>query len=113
MRDRVEGRRLEWRPPPVLAWVLAHTDRGPIELADDVTIGGLRGELVSFSFPGPARPLLDLPGGGTIELRPGITYTFWVRRGAERPIVLGVARQLGAVPGTAEWDVVRTLEFGD
>ena len=116
VRDRVVGRRLDWRPPPVLGWVLAHTDRGPIDVADDVAIGGRRGELVSFSFPGPTEPLLEIPDTGTIALRPGITYTFWVPRVAGRPvdpIVLGIARELGAVPGTAEWDVVRTLRFGD
>jgi len=30
----------------------------------------------------------------------------------EDSIMLGVARELGATPSTAEWDVVRTLEIG-
>ncbi|MGZ8602921.1 MAG: hypothetical protein ACXWXN_10440 [Actinomycetota bacterium] len=115
LRDRVVGHRLDWRPPPVLAWLLAFTDRGPIGVADDVTYDGRRGALVSFAFPGPARSVFGVPGGGAISLRPGVTYTFWVPRtdgSAGDTIVLGVARELGAAPTAAEWDVVRTLEIG-
>lgn len=116
LRDRVVGRRLDWRPPPVLAWLLTFTDRLPIGVADDVTYDGRRGYLASFPFPGPARTVFDVPEGGTISFRPGVTYTFWVPRDADGPgghtIVLGVARELGAPPTTAEWDVVRTLEIG-
>jgi hypothetical protein len=115
LRDRVVGHRLDWRAPPVLAWLLTFTDRGPIDVADDVTYDGRRGALVSFAFPGPARSVFGVPGGGDIALRPGTTYTFWVPRAdgsAGDTIMLGVARELGATPTTAEWDVVRTLEIG-
>ena len=115
LRDRVVGHRLDWRAPPVLAWLLTFTDRGPIGVADDATYDGRRGALVSFAFPGPARSVFGAPGGGTIALRPGVTYTFWVPRAdgsAEDTIILGVARELGATPSTAEWDVVRTLVIG-
>jgi hypothetical protein len=115
LRDRVVGHRLDWRAPPVLAWLLTFTDRGPIGVADDTTYDGRRGALVSFEFPGPARSVFQMPGGGVIALRPGVTYTFWVPRAdvsAGDTIILGVARELGATPTTAEWDVVRTLEIG-
>jgi DNA-directed RNA polymerase specialized sigma24 family protein len=115
IRDRVVGRRLEWRPPPLLAWLLTHTDRGPIEIADDVPIADRNGSLVSFRFPGPGSELLRVPGSGTIDLRPGMSYTFWVPRGDDRvgrSIMVGIARELGAVAGTAEWEVIRTLELG-
>lgn len=115
VRDRIVGRRLAWRPPWELAWLLTHTDRGPIEVADDVTIGGLNGDLVSFFFAGPTSQILDAPGTGTIALRPGVTYTFWVptpHDASGATIMLGMARELGAVVGTAEWDVMRTLEIG-
>jgi hypothetical protein len=115
LRDRVVGHRLDWRAPPVLAWLLTFTDRGPIDVADDVAYDGRRGALVSFAFPGPARSVFGAPGGGDIALRPGVTYTFWVPRADGSPgetIMLGVARELGATPSTAEWDVVRTLEIG-
>jgi hypothetical protein len=59
--------------------------------------------------------VFEVPDGGTIAFRPGVTYTFWVPRAGEPggdTIVLGVARELGAPPGTTEWDVVRTLEIG-
>jgi hypothetical protein len=115
LRDRVVGQRLDWRAPPVLAWLLTFTDRGPIDVADDVAYDGRRGALVSFAFPGPARSVFGVPGGGDIALRPGVTYTFWVPRADGSPgdtIMLGVARELGATPSTAEWDVVRTLEIG-
>jgi hypothetical protein len=115
LRDRVVGHRLDWRAPPVLAWLLTFTDRGPIDVADDVAYDGRRGALVSFAFPGPARSVFGAPGGGDIVLRPGVTYTFWVPRADGSPgetIMLGVARELGATPSTAEWDVVRTLEIG-
>jgi len=115
LRDRVVGHRLDWRAPPVLAWLLTFTDRGPIDVADDVAYDGRRGALVSFAFPGPARTVFGVPRGGDIALRPGVTYTFWVPRADGSPedsIMLGVARELGATPSTAEWDVVRTLEIG-
>jgi hypothetical protein len=118
VRDRVVGSRLEWRPPPVLAWLLTLTDRGQIDVAADVTYDGLSGDLVSFAFPGPRRALFEVPGAGTLALRPGVSYTFWVPRSAPgtgssvAPLMLGIARELGAAPTTAEWDVVRTLEFG-
>ena len=115
LRDRVIGHRLDWRAPPALAWLLTFTDRGPIDVADDVTYDGRRGALVSFAFPGPARSVFGVPGGSDIALRPGVTYTFWVPRTDGSPgdtIMLGVARELGATPTTAEWDVVRTLEIG-
>ena len=109
------GHRLDWRAPPVLAWLLTFTDRGPIEVADDVIYDGRRGDLVSFPFPGPARSVFEVPEGGMIAFRPGVAYTFWVPRAGEPggdTIVLGVARELGAPPSTNEWDVVRTLEIG-
>ena len=115
VRDRIVGRRLDWHPPWELAWLLTHTDRRPIEVADDVTIGGLSGDLVSFFFAGPTSQILDAPGTGAIALRPGVTYTFWVptRQGGSVPtLMLAMARELGAVVGTAEWDVMRTLEIG-
>ena len=115
LRDRVVGHRLDWRAPPVLAWLLTFTDRGPIEVADDVIYDGRRGDLVSFPFPGPARSVFEVPEGGMIAFRPGVAYTFWVPRAGEPggdTIVLGVARELGAPPSTDEWDVVRTLEIG-
>lgn len=115
VRDRVVGRRLDWRPPPVLAWLLAFTRSGPIDVADDVSYDGRRGDLASFAFPGPSRTVFEVPGGGTLVLRPGVTYTFWVpRRGSATGarLMLGVARELGAPPTTAEWDVVRTLDLG-
>jgi hypothetical protein len=115
VHDRVIGRRLDWRPPAVLAWLLAHTDRRPIDVADDVTIGNRRGDLVSFTFPGPASRLFDVGERRTIALRPDIRYTFWVPRDVERsdhPVMLGIARELGAVPGSVEWDIVRTIELG-
>ena len=116
VRDRIVGSRLDWRPPAVLAWLLTHTDRGPIEVSDDVSIAGRRGDLVTFSFPGPTSELFDAPGPGSIALRPGNTYVFWVPGGnddAGRTIMLGIARELGAAPSTTEWDVVRTLRFGE
>lgn len=115
VRDRVVGRRLRWRPPAVLAWLLSHTERGPIEVADDVTIGGRTGDLASFRFAGPPAAILQVPEAGAITLRQGNRYTFWAARGHDalaRTIVLGIARQPGAVTGTAEWDVVRTMSFG-
>lgn len=115
VRDRVVGRRLDWRPPPVLAWLLTFTRSGPIDVAADVSYDGRRGDLASFAFPGPARTVFEVPGGGTLTLRPGVTYTFWVpRRGSASGagLMLAVARELGAPPTTAEWDVVRTLDFG-
>ena len=115
MRDRVVGRRLDWRPPPVLAWLLTFTRSGPIDVAGDVSYDGRRGDLASFAFPGPARAVFEVPGGGTLTLRPGVTYTFWVPRrgpGSGVGLMLGVARELGAPPTTAEWDVVRTLDLG-
>lgn len=115
MRDRVVGAQLGWRPPPVLAWLLTHTDRGPIEVTVDVMIGDRPGDLVSFSFPGPTRPFLDAPGPGEIALRPGVTYTFWAPHGpgeADPRLMVGVARELGALVGFGEWDVIRTLELG-
>jgi hypothetical protein len=113
VRDNVVGRRLDWRPPPVLAWILSHTDRGLIDVADDVVYDGWRGDLVTFAFPGPAQPVFHMPGSGRIELRPGTSYAFWLPRGRGAPnLMLGVARELGAVPDAADWDVVRTLEFG-
>ncbi len=115
VRDRIVGRRLDWHPPLELAWLLTHTDRRPIEVAGDVIIGGLNGDLVSFFFAGPTRRILDAPGTGTITLRPGVTYTFWVptrHDGSGATLMLGMARELGAVVGTAEWDVMRTLEIG-
>lgn len=115
VRNRVMGRQVDWRPPPVLAWLLAHTDRGSIDVADDVVYDGRRGDLASFSFPGPRRLLFEVPGAGPIALRPGVTYTFWAPRpagGTADALMLGVARELGAVPGTAEWEVVRTIELG-
>ena len=115
VRDRVVGRRLEWRPPPVLTWLLTFTRSGPIDVADDVSYDGRRGDLASFAFPGPARTVFEVPGGGALTLRPGVTYTFWVpRRGSANGagLMLGVARELGAPPTTAEWDVVRTLDLG-
>lgn len=115
IRDRVVGRRVGWRPPAPLAWLLTHTDRGPIEIADDISIAGRLGSLASFRFPGPASELLLVPGAGTIDLRPGVSYTFWVPSGDDRigrSILIGIARELGAVAGTAEWDVIRTLELG-
>jgi hypothetical protein len=115
VRDRVVGRRLDWRPPPVLAWLLAFTRSGPIDVADDVSYDGRRGDLASFAFPGPSRTVFEVPGGGALVLRPGVTYTFWVpRRGSasDAGLMLGVARELGAPPTTAEWDVVRTLDLG-
>ena len=114
VRDRVVGRRLDWRPPPVLAWLLAFTRSGPIDVADDVVYDGRRGDLASFAFPGPSRTVFEVPGGGTLVLRPGVTYTFWVpRRGSTSGagLMLGVARELGALSTTAEWDVVRTLDL--
>jgi len=99
----------------VLAWLATFTDRGTIDVAEDVTYGGRRGALVSFAFPGPARSVFGVPGGGAIALRPGVTYTFWVPRtdgSGSDTLMIGVARELGAVPSTAEWDVVRTLEVG-
>ena len=78
VRDRVVGRRLDWRPPPVLAWLLTFTRSGPIDVADDVSYDGRRGDLASFAFPGPRRAVFEVPGGGTLALRPGVTYTFWV-----------------------------------
>jgi hypothetical protein len=115
VRDRVVGRRLDWRPPPVLAWLLAFTQGGPIDVADDVSYDGRRGDLASFAFPGPSRTVFEVPGGGTLVLRPGVTYTFWVpRRGSATGagLMLGVPRELGAPPTTAEWDVVRTFDLG-
>jgi hypothetical protein len=115
VRDRVVGRRLDWRPPPVLAWLLTFTRSGPIDVADDVSYDGRRGDLASFAFPGPRRAVLEVPGGGALALRPGVAYTFWVpRHGAASGagLMLGVARELGAPPTTAEWDVVRTLDLG-
>ncbi|MEX1264763.1 MAG: hypothetical protein WEE66_12685 [Actinomycetota bacterium] len=116
LRDRVLGRQLDWRPPPVLAWLLTHTDRRPIEMTVGVAIGGRLGDLVSFSFPGPTRPVFDVPRAGTIALRPGVSYTFWVPTERDRlgsSFMVGIARELGAVVGTAEWDVIRTLELGE
>ena len=116
LRDRVLGRQFDWRPPPVLAWLLTHTDRRPIEMTIGVAIDGRLGDLVSFSFPGPTRPVFDVPRAGTIALRPGVTYTFWVpteRDGLGSTLMVGIARELGAVVGTAEWDVIRTLELGE
>jgi hypothetical protein len=115
VRDRVVGRRLDWRPPAVLAWLLTFTRSGPIDVADDVSYDGRRGDLTSFAFPGPRRAVFEVPGGGALMLRPGVTYTFWVpRRGSasDAGLMLGVARELGAPPTTAEWDVVRTLDLG-
>jgi hypothetical protein len=115
VRDRVVGRRLDWRPPPVLAWLLTFTRSGPIEVADDVSYDGRRGDLASFAFPGPARAVFEVPGGDALTLRPGVTYTFWVPRrepGGGAGLLLAVARELGAPPTTAEWDVVRTLDLG-
>ena len=115
VRDRVLGAQLDWRPPPVLAWLLTHTDRGPIEVTVDVMIGDRHGDLVSFAFPGPTSPFLDAPRPGTIALRPGVTYTFWVPHGrgeTDPRLMVGIARELGSVVGFAEWDVIRTLEFG-
>ncbi len=62
VRDRVVGRRLDWRPPPVLAWLLTFTRSGPIEVAGDVTYDGRPGDLASFAFPGPARTVFEVPG---------------------------------------------------
>jgi len=115
VRNRVVGRQLHWRPPPVLAWLLAHTDRGLIDVADDIVYEGIRGDLASFSFPGPRRRIFAIPGAGVIALRPGITYTFWVPGSAEpvaEGFMLGVARELGAAPSTEEWDIVRTIDLG-
>ena len=115
VRDRVVGTEVAWTPPSVLAWLLTHTDRRPIEFADEVPIAGRVGDLVSFEFPGPARHLLRVPGAGMIDLRPGVGYSFWVPNGDDRgggSIMIGIARELGAVTGTAEWEVIRTLELG-
>lgn len=113
VRDNVVGRRLDWRPPPVLAWILSHTDRGIVDVADGVVYDRWPGDLVTFAFPGPARPVFHMPGSGRVALRPGTTYSFWLPRGPQAPnLLLGVARELGAVPDAADWDVVRTIEFG-
>jgi hypothetical protein len=115
LRDRVVGRRVEWEPPPALSWLLTMTDRGPILLTLDVTYAGHRGDLVSFSFRGEARPLFELPGGGTIDLQPGTTYAVWAAHDVNPPadaMMLAVAREPGAVPGVEEWEVVRSLELG-
>lgn len=114
VRDRVVGSELAWTPPAVLAWLLTNTDRRPIEVADEVPIAGREGDVASFEFPGPARPLLRVPGAGTIDLRPGVAYTFWVPNGDDRvggSVMVGIARELGATPGSAEWDVIRTLDL--
>ena len=116
VHDRIVGDHVDPRTPAVLAWLLTHTDRRPIDVADDVTIGGVRGTIVSFSFPGPTSSLFGVAGPGSIALLPGNTYTFWVPtdRGAlAHNTVLGIAREPGAVTGTAEWDVVHTLGFGE
>jgi DNA-directed RNA polymerase specialized sigma24 family protein len=115
VRDRVVGSRVTWSPPAVLAWLLTHTDRRPIGFAEEVSIAGREGDLVEFEFPGPLRHLLRVPGAGTIDLRPGVGYTFWVPNEDDRigrSVVVGIARELGAAPGTAEWDVIRTLRLG-
>lgn len=115
VRDRVLGRTLDWRPPPVLAWLLTHTDRRPVEVGIDVMISGRLGDLVSFTFPGPTSRLLDAPGPSSIALRPGVTYTFWVPTGRGEDgltVMVGIARELGAVVGIAEADVIRTLTLG-
>jgi hypothetical protein len=115
VRDGIVGTRVDWRPPPVLVWLLTRTGIGPIHVIDDVEYDGLRGDLVTFSFSGRASPLFEQPGGGTLALRPGVTYTFWApqaRGPANVAIVLGIARERGSVPGTTEWGIVRTLRFG-
>ncbi|HJR99187.1 MAG TPA: hypothetical protein VJ979_14935 [Actinomycetota bacterium] len=115
LRDLVVGHRGEWEPPPALSWLLTMTDRGPIRLALDVTYAGHRGDLVSFSFLGERRPLFEMPGGGTIDLRPGTTYTVWAAHAVDPPadaMMLAVAREPGAVPGIEAWDAVRSLELG-
>jgi hypothetical protein len=115
VRDNVVGRQLAWPAPAPLAWLLTVTDRGPIDVADDVVYDGTPGQLASFAFPGPERALFALDGGGRISLRPGVTYTFWLprpRNGEPWGILLGVARELGVAPGAREWEVVRTIEFG-
>jgi hypothetical protein len=115
VRDHVVGRQHAWRAPAPLAWLLTVTDRGPIDVADDVVYDATPGHLASFAFPGPERPLFAVDGGGRITLRPGVTYTFWLPRprGGEPPgIMLGVARELGVAPGAREWEVVRTIELG-
>lgn len=114
IRDHVVGEPVTWRPAPALAWLLGHTVRGRIDVAEDIVYGGLAGDLVSFSFPGPTRGIFDMPGGGTIVMRPGTKYTFWLPEAGAGAggLMLGVARELGAVPDAAEWDVVRTLRLG-
>jgi hypothetical protein len=110
VRDRVVGQPLTWTPPPVMAWLLTYTDRGPIGVADDVVYDDRVGDLVTFAYPGPRREIFRT-GAEAIALRPGVTYTFWVPRDGSG-IVVGVARELGAPPGSAEWDVVRTIDIG-
>lgn len=111
VRDRVVGSQVDWKPPPVLAWLLTFTDRGPVAFADGVVYDDRSGDLASFAFPGPRRTVFRTDDGA-IDLRPGVTYTFWIPLDPGVPrVVLGVARELGAVPGTAEWDVVRTLDL--
>ena len=113
VRDRSVGRRVDWTPPPALAWLLTFTHRGRVGFADDIAFDDLPGDLATFAFPGPRRTIFRT-SGGDVTLRPGVTYTFWApRSGPDVPrVVLGIARELGAVPGTAEWDVVRTIELG-
>jgi hypothetical protein len=115
LRDQVVGHPVGWEPPPALSWLLTMTDRGPIRLALDVTYAGHLGDLVSFTFRERARSILEMPGGGTIGLRPGTTYTVWAAHDVSPPVdgmVVAVAREPGAVPGIEAWDVVRSLVIG-
>ena len=100
-----------WSP---LAWVLAHAPKeGPIQVSEPV-IDGRDGSLVSFVNTGPTSALFAVYGNGTIEMRPDVTYTFWAPAGDETmagDVLIAIAREAGADPSTAEWDVIRSLKI--
>jgi hypothetical protein len=106
------GDATRWRPVQPLAWLLAEAP-GRVRVSSPV-IAGREGSLASFTWSRPAVGLLANADGGTIELRPGVTYTFWAPARHESlagEVLVGIAREAGTIPGTAEWGVIGSLSL--
>jgi DNA-directed RNA polymerase specialized sigma24 family protein len=102
-----------WQPVGPLAWLLEHVPPGRVRVSEPI-VDGRAGSLVSFVNTGPTAAVFAVAGSGAITLRPGVAYAFWTPgRGdpLEGAVVVGIAREPGATPGTGEWDVVRTLRL--
>lgn len=100
-----------WDP---LAWVLSRAPaRGAVQVSQP-RIDGREGSLISFVETGSTTGLFSVFLNGTIDLRPGVTYSFWAPARGESlagDVLIGIAQEPGAAHGAMGWDVIDSLRL--